>query len=132
MRFYGMTDKECLSMPFSRFMALYQQINHLQLEEEAHQLVIVHHGEPGKRVKEIIALLRPNDHSAEMPVSAMLLMNTPGVGVEQESGSILALRERQKESARRLKAEYDEEKRKAEAMGERFTVFPEGLARISE
>ena len=132
MRFYGMTDKECMVMPFSRFMALYQEINHLQLEEEAHQLVIVHHGEPGKRVKEIIALLRPDDKNADMPVSAMLLMNTPGVGVEREAGSILALRERQKASAIRLKAEYDEEKRQAEARGEKLVVIPEGLTRLSE
>lgn len=131
MRFYGMTDTECMRMPFYRFMALYRKIGHLQLEEEARQLTIVHNGDPSKRLKEIMSILRPNDHSAEIPVGAMLLMNTPGVRAESEAGSILKLRERQKESALRLKAEYDREKAEYEQQGKKLVVIPEGLERLS-
>lgn len=130
-RFYGMGAKECLALPVSMFMALYRAIGHLKLEEEAYLLSITHNGEPGKRVKEIIDTINPRSRDSGMPVGAMLLLNTPGVQAEAVSGSILALRERQKESAIRLKAEFDREKAEALARGETFSVFPPGLPSIN-
>lgn len=129
-RFYGLSERDCMAMPLSRFMALYGAISYLRMEEEAYQLSIIHNNDPGKRIKEIAAKLRPNDHNAQMPVGAMLLLNTPGVRAEEEAGSILKLRERQKESAARLKAEFELEKQQAEARGEKLVVFPQGIAQL--
>lgn len=117
-------------MPMSRFMALYRAISYIRMEEEALQLTIVHNNKPGERVKEIAAKLAPKDYSSDMPVGAMLLLNTPGVRAEEEAGSILKLRERQKESAARLKAEFEREQQEAKARGETITLFPQGLPRI--
>ena len=105
-----MSDAECLAMPINRFVAFYKKMRHIELEEEAKQLTIVHNGKPNDRLNEILGQLHKIEGKPSPPVSALLLMNTPGVGVERQAGSIEALRERQKESARRLKAEWDAER----------------------
>jgi len=110
MRFYHMTEKQVLSMRLKRFVALYKAINHIQLEEEALQLSIVHNGKPGDRFKEIQQKLYKMASPASPPISSLILLATPGVGVEKEAGSIEALRARQKESNERIKREWEEQK----------------------
>lgn len=107
MRFYGLSDREVMSMPVRRFTSLYRAMEQIALEEEAQALSIHHNGKPGDRMKEILSKLRGKDVDVgDMPVQAMVLMNTPGISVEREPGYIEQLRARQKASAERLKAEY--------------------------
>ena len=114
MRFYGMTDREVLSMPVRRFTSLYGAMEQIALEEEAQALSIHHSGKPAERMKDILSKLRgKNVDVGDMPVQAMVALNTPGISVEREPGYIEQLRARQKASAERLKAEYEAEREAA-------------------
>src|SRR5262249_17541761 len=53
MRFYGLTDRDCLRMPFPRLLLLYDKINLLETEEEIRDLVTVHAGDPQLRLRQL-------------------------------------------------------------------------------
>ena len=111
MRFYGITDRDVLAMPFSRLLLLYQQIDMLEAEEEMHMLVTYHTGDPKDRLETLQRLVhdqqrnpRPQGKTTEQ------LMESPGtrlVAKYVDSEEILAERERQRLADEQRRAAWE-------------------------
>jgi hypothetical protein len=125
MRFYHMTDKECLDIYVHRFFALYKAIRHLELEEEARSIAVTHGSKPADRLKQISTELRKREKPApSASLATLMVLNQPGVSVEKEPGSIEALRARQKANAERARAEYEAAKNAGSRPGDQTNPMP--------
>jgi hypothetical protein len=105
MRFFGLSDVECLRMPSPRFFALYRAIRAVELEEEARSLIITHHGEPGKRLEEIRKQLESPGKRIAHGKSSIAYVHEGLANYEQEPGRIAEIRRKQRESAERIEQE---------------------------
>jgi len=93
-----------MRMPASAFFALNAKITRLQAEEEAIAISVTHNGKPEDRMKELVERIRGIKHAA--PSSAMVYQAVAGEAeFESTPGEIAALRERQRQSAEKIKQE---------------------------
>lgn len=106
-RFYpAYTVAQALDMMASHFFALYDAMARIEDEEEARALTVHHAGDPQKRVNELVARMKGVKSGTS---AAKLVHEGHGVAAfEDTAGEIEALRERQRQSAERLKKERQE------------------------
>ena len=104
MRFYpAYTFLDCLAMRARQFFALNKQISVLMKEEEIRALTVHHHGKPGDRVRELISSLRSKGIGRAAGERSSAALIAQGDVRTAAASDIDALRERQKETARRIK-----------------------------
>lgn len=112
MRFFHMSDQQVLNMPVRRFLVLNRQIATLEAEEEARAISTHHTGKPKERIEELAKIVKSNGkRKPDVGVpSSVLVTQHRDVSEVVEASEIEALRQRQKESAARLKAEREQQK----------------------
>lgn len=104
MRFYGISDRTVLDMPFPRLLLLYSQIAPLQAEEELSALTVQYTADPRRRAADLQRVM--NGTTRTIDDSQKAVGRVPGITYEREAGSIAAERARQMEAAERLEREY--------------------------
>lgn len=110
MRFYRVSDRDVLAMPWPRLIGLYRVMQKLEAEEEAKQLFLTHTSKPAEYMRSLevrIAGSNANGKRAPIGTSVPKAIQS-GVGAyEPEPGSIEAERKRQREAHERLKREWE-------------------------
>ena len=93
-------------MPAKQFFVLNRQIPRLMKEEEARELRIVHHGEPGKRVRELYSEINADQHIRVRAESATVLVQR-GDARPVAASEIEATRQRQRAVAEEIAQDRD-------------------------
>jgi len=94
-----------MRMNASAFFALNAKITRLQAEEEAIALAVTHSSKPQERLNELIARIKGAKDPSQSSKAIVLQAVVGEAGYEETAGEIAALRERQRQSAEKLKAE---------------------------
>ncbi len=111
-RYFGVSDQEVMKMPARRFFVLHAKIGQLQAEEDMRAVANYHAPKPEERLKQLERIYSGKGETHANKPAASHVRDTPQLAqFEQQKGEILAERERQKESAERLKAEWQEKLR---------------------
>jgi hypothetical protein len=112
MRFYHLSDEQCLKMPIIRFLALSKRISVVQAEEEIRAISIQHADKPGERIKELIKRVQKDTpkRSPGKPTAALIdgQMVRPANDIEIE-------RARQKAAHEKAKAEWQARKQQGKS-----------------
>lgn len=104
MRFYGVSDADCMKMPYRRLIGLYQTIRTIQIEEEARAVMIAHQSKPKDFLnglqRELHEITQGRSSAHQKPVE----INHVITRYEESGGAIAQERRRQEQAAARLAA----------------------------
>jgi len=109
MRFYGLTDRDILAMPFPRFQLLYRTIDQLEAEEEMRHLVVQHTNDPAERFEVLQGHIHGRSSRKAGKTSGQV-MDTPSSRLFAsyvDSEQLLAERARQQAVDEQRRAEWE-------------------------
>lgn len=111
MRFYGLSDRQCLQMPIGRLILLYTEITPLEAEEDLRRLTIQYTANPRDYGHALQSTIEADGSTAPGPdANEKAMAVVPGLaGYEGQGGEIDAIRQRQRESAARIEREWREQ-----------------------
>jgi len=104
MRFYGVSDQDCLKMPYRRMLGLSREIRTLQIEEEVRAVLIANQSKPKEFLRDLHNELRERTGGRAVASNKPIEINHVITQYEASDGAIAVERRRQEQAAARLDA----------------------------